>query len=124
MDESGTTGGGTTTSSSTTSSTTTTTTSYFETISNEILQASEDIVIRLEEGMNVLFGTGSSKENDPSSSDGFATRYNEEDEEDVSPLHNIADTVLGDIIKGQVRVDCGKEEKEIDRKDKTTHTLF
>lgn len=97
----------------------------FNRLANEVLEASEQIVNRFEEGYNVLT-TGELKPDQgsqpppagatmgsiPNMDDADLDSLSEEDlqrllEEhlmDSSPLEGIADSVLGDIVSRQVRV--------------------
>lgn len=87
--------------------------SYFTKVANEVLDASEKLAYRLEEGLNLFLGG----EVDGASSSGSASKPHQgaasdnefegwEDDMDGmdagSPLDGIAQSVMGDIMAGQV----------------------
>lgn len=92
--------------------------SYFTKIANEVLEASEKLTNRLEEGINLLLGefeggasaggsgSGPSQPQQPGASDSEFEGWDEdmdmEDMDDGSPLKGIAESVMGDIMAGQV----------------------
>lgn len=98
---------------------------FFTKVANDVLQASEDIVNRMEEGISVLMtGEIPKQQNDagkpPQESSSIPFDYEEDididnlSEEEIqrilteemmenSPLEGIADSVIGDIVAGQVR---------------------
>ena len=89
--------------------------SYFAKLTNEVLEASEKLVDRFEEGMNILWGelegTGSSgsrsttqQQEQPLEQDEFAGWDADETgmDNEASPLAGIAESVMGDIMAGQV----------------------
>jgi hypothetical protein len=95
--------------------------SYFAKLANEILDASEKIVDRFEEGMNILLGEGGSGNKASATTDGGSSSGGhtppesiedefegwdgaEDDMEDPSPLAGIAQSVMEDIMAGQVSV--------------------
>ena len=88
--------------------------SYFAKLANEILDASEKLTNRFEEGLNILLGE---LDNSKSSSGGggdipspegnnadneFEGWNDEEEMDDPSPLVGIAESVMGDIMASQV----------------------
>lgn len=81
----------------------------FGKIVNEILQATEHVAARMEEGVSVLLsGKLPGATNEETDMGGEPIVPSEEDDllmdEDIvgSPLEGIADSVLGDIMAGQV----------------------
>ena len=84
-------------------------TGIFGKIVNEILQATEHVAARMEEGVSVLLtGKLPGATNEETNMGGEPIVPSKEDDllmdEDIvgSPLEGIADSVLGDIISGQV----------------------
>jgi hypothetical protein len=84
-------------------------TGIFGKIVNEILQATEHVAARMEEGVSVLLtGKLPGATNEGTNMGGEPIVPSKEDDllmdEDIvgSPLEGIADSVLGDIISGQV----------------------
>ena len=86
--------------------------SIFERVTNEILEASENIATRFEEGLSVLM-TGSivdklnegAPKSPPTGNEAIPDVDGEEfmmDDDMGNPLPGIADSVLGDILKDQV----------------------
>jgi hypothetical protein len=82
---------------------------FFAKISNDVLRASEDVVNRMEAGLDVLFGSGRGESviNQPSAVPAAVLAEDQQDDylEDVlrgSPLQGMAESVLGDIMSSQV----------------------
>lgn len=91
---------------------------FFTKLTNEVLEATEQVANRMEEGLGLLFSSGdASKQQEDAggsaagpSSGGDSIPLGEEDdqahlEEDLrnNPLQGIADGVMGGIMSGQVR---------------------
>ena len=83
--------------------------SYFAKLANEILDASEKLTTRFEEGLNILLGeldsskSGSSGDTVPPPTDNeFEGWEDAEGMDDASPLAGIAESVMGDIMASQV----------------------
>lgn len=101
---------------------------FFNRLSNELLEATNQIATRFDEGLSALLGDESSGATKGASSANFengAKGRSLDDFEDVdldgiddeeiqrliqeqmmdhSPLQGIADSVIGDIVSGQVRI--------------------
>ena len=91
--------------------------SYFEKVANEILQSAEHLTTRFEEGLSAMFLTGEGGDQQQQQRqgehgfedfDGLSDEQLREvlgDEKMMmgSPLEGIADSVIGDIVGGQVR---------------------
>jgi hypothetical protein len=84
---------------------------FFVKMTNDILQASEQLANHLEEGITAIFkGESTEASSDTGTGAGYAADDDGEDqfevlEEDLrhNPLQGIADSVVGDIMGGQVR---------------------
>lgn len=89
--------------------------SYFAKIVNEVLDASEKLTIRIEEGLQVVMSGGqdavpktgtipptTEHEFEGWDEEDYETDYAADDES--SPLAGIAESVMGDILSSQVRV--------------------
>ena len=82
--------------------------SYFAKLANEILDASEKLTTRFEEGLNVLLGeldkTSDTAQQPPleAGSENEFEGWDEEMMDDPSPLAGIAESVMGDIMASQV----------------------
>lgn len=83
--------------------------SYFTKLANEILDASEKLTNRFEEGLSILWGDleGSGKDTDSDNAQQFNAEnefegWEEEAMDDSSPLAGIAESVMGDIMASQV----------------------
>lgn len=82
----------------------------FGKIANEILEATERVAARIEEGISVLSSgklPGATNEESPMDSDSDTIMAQDEglhmdDFMDGSPLEGIADSVIGDLMGGQV----------------------
>jgi hypothetical protein len=84
--------------------------SYFARIVNEVLDASEKLTIRIEEGLNVVLSGGEEVPKTPGGTTPPPTTEHEfegwdEDyaDEESSPLAGMAESVMGDILSSQVR---------------------
>ena len=94
--------------------------SYFTKLTNEILDASEKLTDRFEEGFNILWGelsqdgsssgSGASTPQAETTNDEFegwgddSQEHEAEVMDESSPLAGIAESVMGDIMAAQVRV--------------------
>lgn len=86
--------------------------SFFTKLSNDVLEATEQVANRMEEGLALLFNGGDSQRNhagqNPASADHNPFRDDDDDQEHLeeelrnNPLQGIADSVVGDIMIGQV----------------------
>lgn len=79
---------------------------YFTKLANDVLQAADQVAARLEDSISVIF-QGDGRPKDASSPPPSNSQYddNGDDMEEAlrnNPLHDIADGVLGDIMKNQV----------------------
>jgi hypothetical protein len=89
--------------------------SYFARIVNEVLDASEKLTIRIEEGLNVVLSGGEEVPKTPGGTTPPPTTEHEfedwdEDyaDEESSPLAGMAESVMGDILSSQVRTLRGR----------------
>jgi len=79
---------------------------FFSKVANDVLQASEHLSNRLEEGVSAIL-TGEppkEKQEAPNTGDDEEDEFEMIDEDLMnSPLEGIAESVMGDILQGQVR---------------------
>ena len=98
--------------------------SYFAKLANDILDASEKLTVRLEEGLSVLWkemegsspssasrGGGSTQQQDTASENEFEG-WDEAEMGDPSPLQGIAESVMGDIMASQVSSAMSRRHRE------------
>ena len=80
--------------------------SYWTKLANDVLEATEQIAIRMEEGINALMSGDAAKSDDqakePEQHNDEVLDDEEFDDMDGSPLEGIADSVIGDIMSNQV----------------------
>ena len=88
--------------------------SFFKRLSNDVLEATEQVANRMEEGLALLFNGGEPDRSNagqiPASTDNnpFQGADDDHDQENLEeefrnhPLQGIADSVVGDILSGQV----------------------
>jgi hypothetical protein len=87
--------------------------SFFKKLSNDVLEATEQVANRMEEGLALLFNGGEPQRNNagqnPASADHNPPFHEYDDEQEHleeafrnNPLQGIADSVVGDIMSGQV----------------------
>ena len=88
--------------------------SFFKRLSNDVLEATEQVANRMEEGLALLFNGGEPDRSNagqipaPTDNNPFQGADDDHDQENLEeefrnhPLQGIADSVVGDILSGQV----------------------